>query len=103
MTFFADDRRSGESDLGAEEGIFAYGRAVANLDEVVYLGAGPWTRGFADGGAVDAGVWPETSTLSSRMAGAGLADLVPATVGLAGEAEAVGPDHDSVLEDDVIA
>ena len=44
-----------------------------------------------------------TSTCVFEDGGAGLEDLVPGAVGLAGEAEAVGSDDGSVLEDDVVA
>ena len=55
---------------------FADGRAVADLDEVVDLGAGV-DAGFADGGAVDAGVGLDFDVVFED-GGAGLEDLVPA-------------------------
>jgi hypothetical protein len=74
---------------------------VTDLDEVVYLCAGP-DSGLADGGAVDAGIGLDFNRVL-KDGRAGLEDLVPASVGLLCEAEAVGADDGSVLEDDVVA
>ena len=74
---------------------------MADLDEVVDLGAGV-DAGFADGGAVDAGVGLDFDVVFEDDR-AGLEDLVPGAVGLAGEAEAVGADDGAVLQDDVVA
>ena len=98
---FADGGGSGEADLGAKQRIGAYGRAVADLDEVVDLGA-EVDAGLADGGAVDAGVGLDLDVVFDDCS-AGLQDLVPGAVRLAGEAEAVGPDDSAVLQDDVVA
>ncbi len=101
----ADGGRSGEADLGTEQGVAADGGAVAYLDEIVDLGPGV-DAGFADAGAVDAGVGLDFDVVFED-GGAGLLDLVPASAGLDaclfGEAEAVGSDDGSVLEDDVVA
>ena len=98
---FADGCGSGESDLSAEEGIRAYGRAVAYLNEIVDLGPGV-DAGFADGGAVDAGIGLNFDGVLEDC-GAGLEDLVPGAVGLAGEAESISADDGAVLKDDVVA
>jgi hypothetical protein len=98
---FADGGGSGEANLRAQESILADRRAVAYLHEVIDLGSGV-NAGLADGGAVDAGVGLDFNGIFENC-GAGLKNLVPGTVGLAGEAEAVGADDGSVLEDDVVA
>ena len=98
---FADGRGSSESDLSAEERVLADGGPVAYLNEVIDLGSGV-DPGFADGGAVDAGVGLDfNGVLENR--GAGLEDFVPGAVGLTGEAEAVGTDDCPVLKDDIVA
>ena len=74
---------------------------MANLDEVVDFGTGV-DPGLADRGAVDAGVGLDFDVVFDDR-GTGLEDLVPGAVGLAGEAEAVGSDDGSVLQDDVVA
>jgi hypothetical protein len=74
---------------------------VADLDEIVDLGSSV-NAGFADGGAVDASVGLNFDVVFDNNR-AGLNDFVPGSVGLAGEAEAIGSDNCSVLEDDVVA
>src|ERR1700722_10622959 len=74
---------------------------MADLDEVVDFGAGV-DAGFADRGAVDAGVSLDLHIVFDDC-GTGLEDLVPGAVGLASEAEAVSSDDGSVLQDDVVA
>jgi hypothetical protein len=98
---FADGGGTGEAYLGAEEGVVAYGRAVAYLDEVVDLGSGV-DAGFAYGGSIDAGVGLDFDGIFED-GGAGLDDLVPGAVGLLREAEAVGSDDSTVLQGDVVA
>ena len=79
----------------------AYRRPVTYLNEVIDFGSCV-NSGFADGGAVDAGVGLDFDSVFEDCR-AGLEDLVPGSVGLAGEAEAVGTDDCSVLKDDVVA
>jgi len=74
---------------------------MADLDQIVDLGSGV-DAGFADGGAVDAGVGLDLDVVFEDGR-AGLEDLVPASVGLSGESEAVGAYDGTVLEDDVVA
>ena len=74
---------------------------MAYLDQVVDFDAGSYV-GFADRGAVDAGVGLDFDGVFEDR-GAGLDDLGPAAVRALGEAEAVGADDGTVLEDDVVA
>src|ERR1700733_4927547 len=74
---------------------------MTHLNEVIYLRAGVNT-GFADGGSVDAGIGLDLDVVFDDR-GAGLEDLVPGAVGLAGEAEAVCADNYAVLQDNVVA
>ena len=94
---------SGTSDanLCTEESVLAYGRTVPYLNEVVDFSSCV-NPGLADGGAVDTGVGLDLDGIFEDC-GAGLEDLVPRAVGLAGEAEAVGTNDGSVLKDDVVA
>jgi len=98
---FADGGGPGKAYLGAEERVGAHSGAVAYLDEIVDFDPGSDT-GFADGGAVNAGVGLDFDVVFDDNR-AGLQDFVPSAIGLAGEAEAVATDYDPVLEDDVIA
>ncbi len=70
--------RSGEADLRAEQRVLTDGRAVADLDEVVDLGASA-DAGLADRGAVDGGVGLDLDVVLED-GGAGLEDLVPGRV-----------------------
>jgi len=58
--------------------------------------------GFADGSAIDGGVGLNFHVVF-QDGRAGLGNLVPRTVFLFGEAEAIGADDHSVLEQDAIA
>jgi len=102
---FANDSRSGEADLRAQQGIAAHRGAMAYLDEIIDLGAG-MDAGFADAGAVDAGIRLDFDVVFENGR-AGLNDFVPGFAGwhpgLFGEAEAVRSDDGSVLEDDIVA
>ncbi len=98
---FAEGGGAGEADLGADKAIGTNIGAVAYLDEVVDFGAG-LDAGLADSGAVDAGVGLDFDVVFDDD-GAGLEDFVPGAIVLAGEAEAVGTDDDTVLQDDVVA
>ncbi len=91
----------GESDLAAEQGVFADFRGVADEDQVVKLGAAADAR-LADGGAVDAGVGLDFDVVF-QDGGAGLQHFVPAAVRLLGEAKAIRADDDAVLQDDAVA
>src|SRR5208283_4549835 len=98
--------RASESDLRAEQRVFSYGRGVADLHQIVDLGASR-NRGLANGGAVNAASGLDLNVVSDDYV-AGLDNLVP--VGLSvftsvilGEAEAVGAYDHRVLQDYVIA
>ena len=97
----ADDGRAGEAGLRADECIVADAGTVANLHEVVDLGAVA-DFGCADGGAVDGGIGLHVDMVADAD-GAGLRDLFPVALVVLGEAEAVAADDDSVFERDVIA
>ena len=71
----ADDRGAGEAGLRAEERVVADAGAVADLDEIVDLGAVA-DFGCADGGAVDGGVGLHVDAAADAD-GAGLRDFFP--------------------------
>ena len=105
MTLFPRLVEPGETDLGAEEGVLAYGRTVTHLDEIVDFGTGA-NPGLTDRSPVDAGICLDfDGVLEDR--GSGLKDFVPAAaerlLGVLGEPEAVGADDGAVLEDYTIA
>ena len=85
--------RSGQAYLGAEQGVVAYGAAVAYVDQVVQFCASSYA-GLAYAGSVDAGVGLEFGVALDYYV-AGLGDLVPAAgvffvvFVMLGEAEAV--------------
>ena len=87
--------------MGAEQSVFANLRAVADLYQVVDLDAAP-DAGFADAGAIDAGVGLHLHVVFDDDRGR-LGNLVPVSVVSFGEAKAVGADHDSVLQQHVVA
>ncbi len=97
----ADFRGAGEADLRAEQSIFADLRSVSDLHEIVDLDSAA-DAGFAYAGAVDAGVRLHFDVVFDDDRG-GLGNLVPVSVGSLGEAEAVGADHDAVLQQDIVA
>ena len=73
---------------------------MADLNEVIDLRSCS-DAGLANGGAVDAGVGLNfNGILENRLSR--LNDLVPSPVGLAGEAETVGSDDGSILENDIV-
>src|SRR5258708_28307893 len=76
-------------------------RSVADLNQVVDLYAAA-DAGFADAGAVDAGVGLNFHVVFDDDRG-GLRDLVPVPVVSFGEAEDIGADNDSVVQQDVVA
>src|SRR5258708_6600846 len=98
---FANNGRTGESDLAAKHGVRADFAGVANQDQVVDFCAAA-DAGFADGCAVDGGVGLNFHVVF-QDGRAGLRNFVPRAVFLFGEAEAVRSDDRSVLEQDAIA
>ncbi len=76
---FADFGGTGEAYLGAEEGVLAYGAAVAYLDEVVDFCA-RGNAGLAYRSPVDGGVGLDFDVVAED-GGAGLEDLVPGGAG----------------------
>src|SRR5579875_1656893 len=92
---------AGETDLGAEQRILPDGRGVAYLNEVVDLGALA-DAGFADDCAVDAGVCLNLDGVFQDDR-AGMESFYPATLGIAGKAEAVGADDRAVAQNDIVA
>ena len=100
-----DGARSGETYLGAEQGILADKRSVANLNEVVDLRAGTDSC-LSDSGAIDAGVCLDFDIVL-QDGRSRLEDLVPGAAlmtraMLAGEAEAVSPDYGSILQQNIV-
>ena len=91
----------GQSHLGAQQAVFAHGRAVSHLHQIVDLGPA-FDAGLAHAGAVHAGVGLEFDiVLQHRWPG--LHDLMPRALVILGKSEAVAADHRPVLEHDVIA
>ena len=99
--FITDFGRSREADLSAEQRIFANFAAVTNLDKIIHLCARADTR-FANAGAVNASVCLDLDPVAEDC-GAGLDNLLPVIVFIFGEAEAVGTDDNTVLQDDGLA
>ena len=91
---------TGQPNLRAEHGVFSNFRAVPHLHKVVDLNA-IGDAGFADGGAVNAGIRLHFDVVADDYR-ARLHNLVPAfSVGR--KAIAVRADHDSILQDDIVA
>jgi len=97
----ADFRRTSEADLRAEQGVFADLRSVADLYEIVDLDSAT-DASFADAGAVDAGVGLNLYVVFDDDRGR-LRNLVPMSIVSLGETEAVGTDHDAILQQHVVA
>ena len=97
----SDPGASAQSDLRAEQGIFADDRGVAHLDQVIDFGAA-LDAGLTDGSAVDGGVCPDFDVVFDNH-DAGLDDLVPVVAVLLRITEAVGRDADAVLQDHVVS
>ena len=97
----ADFRGAAESDLRAQQRVFADLRSVADLHQVVDLYAAS-DAGFADAGAVDAGVRLDFDIVFDDDRSR-LRNLVPAAFRSLGEAKAIGADHDAVLQQHVVA
>jgi hypothetical protein len=98
---FANRRRPGQPHLGAQQRIRAHRRAVPNLHQVVDLRPG-LDPALANRRAVDAGVGLDLNIVF-KNGPARLQNFVPAPVGLACEAEAIGSHNCSVLQNNVIA
>src|SRR3989338_7703628 len=92
---------AGQPHLGAEQAVLAYARGVADLDEVVNLGAAA-DAGFADGGAVNGGAGLDFDVVFDNDRPR-LRDLVVAAGVLAGEAVAVAADDGGVLQNDAMS
>src|SRR5690349_14783154 len=97
----ADDRGAGETDLRANQRVFADFAGVADLHEIVDLGAAGDAR-FADGGAVNGAVGLNLDVVAND-GDSRLLDFVPAAVGLAREAETVAAYDNAVLQNHAIA
>lgn len=97
----ADARGASEANLTAKHGVATDLGGVTDEDEIVDLCAAADT-GFADGGAVDAGVGLDFDVVF-KDGGAGLNHFVPGAVGIFCVAEAVAADDDSVLQNDAVA
>src|SRR5271165_405808 len=97
----ANFRGTGEADLRAKQSIFADLRSMTDLHQVVDLDPAP-DAGFADAGAVDAGVRLDFHVVFDDDRG-GLRNLVPMSFVSLGEAEAVRADHDAILQEHVDA
>ncbi len=74
---------------------------MAYLNEVVHLGSG-LDAGFANRRTVDAGIGLDFYVVF-KDGGTGLLNLVPRTLRLLGEAETIGSNDGSILQDDMIA
>src|SRR5208283_5924296 len=94
-------RRSGQADLRDEQRVVAYGATVADLDQVVDLRAAP-NAGFANAGAVDAGVGLDLDVAFDDHV-AGLTDIVPVSRVVLGEAKPVDADLGAVLQQNVVS
>src|SRR5579859_346596 len=76
-------------------------RSVSNLHQVVDFHAAS-DASFAHAGAVDAGIRLDFDIIFDDDR-SGLGNLVPTSFGSLSESEAVGADHDSVLQEHVVA
>lgn len=97
----ADDGRAGEADLSAEKRIFADFTSVADLNEVIDFNAAR-DACFTDRRAVDGAIGLDLDVVFDDGR-AHLLHLVPASILLAREAEAVASDDHAVLENHAIA
>src|SRR5580692_1863737 len=97
-TFVANFRCTRESDLAAQQRVFTDFRRVAHLNHVVEFRAAA-DLGFANRGAIDCALGLDFDVVTDDRNSA-LAHLVPGSVGLPREAEAVAADYDSVLKQD---
>ena len=97
----ADRRAAGDADLRRQQGVPPDVHAVADLHEVVDLGAGLNAR-FADGGPIDRRVRADLDVVFDDD-DAGLRNLLVRAVGAPDEAVAVGADHRAVLDDHAVA
>ncbi len=101
-----DFSRPREPHLRAQQRVFANGRSVAYLNQIVDFGAAR-NRGLADSGAIDTARRLDLDVVSDDD-DAGLDDLVPMGLStfisvILGEAEAVGAYDYGVLQYYVIA
>src|SRR5579864_513217 len=90
-----------ESNLCAEQRIFAYCGAVADLNQVVDLRAAS-DASLANAGAVNAGIRLNLHIVFDNR-GAGLQDLVPVAVVVFSETESVSADYHTILQNDVVS
>src|SRR3984957_20887499 len=92
----SDFRGACKAHLAAEHRVRAYFAGVTHLDQIIDLGAAPDT-GFAHGGAVDHAVRLNFHVVLDD-GDAGLAHLVPASVGVARKTIAIAADRHAVLQ-----
>ena len=92
---------SGEPYLRAEQCVFTHLRSVPNLHQVINLDSAP-DESFSHAGAIDARVGLNLHIIFDHN-WSGLWDLVPACVAGLGKTKAIRADHDSILEQNVIA
>jgi len=96
----ADDGGAGEAGLRADERVFSDARSVADLDEIVDLGAVADFRS-AYGRAVDGGIGLHVDVAADANR-AGLRDFFPMALLVFGKAEAVRANDDAVFKRDVV-
>ena len=97
----ADVGGAGEADLGAEESVLPDGAAVTDVNHVVELSAAG-DAGFADAGAIDAGVGLDFDIVFDGNV-AGLNDFMPVRCVVFGETEAVRADDNAILQENIVA
>src|ERR1700689_686362 len=96
-TSIAHSRSASQSDLAAKQGVFADFASMANLDQVVDFGPAADAR-LADGRSVDNTLGLNLNIVFNHR-GSGLADFLPASIGLARKPVAVTSNHDAVLQE----
>jgi hypothetical protein len=92
---------SGKTDLRRQHDVTANAGAVRHLDEVIDLGAGADPR-FAKGGTVDRGIGANLDVVLDHD-DRGLRNLLVGTIRSQHEAEAVGPNNGTIMEQHAVA
>ena len=90
-----------QAHLGAEQGVVADGATVTYMHHVVDFRSAS-DAGLADAGAIDTGIGLDLGVASDDDV-SGLNDFMPVPFVIFGEAEAVGADDGSVLQENVVA
>src|SRR5262249_15134467 len=90
----------GQADLCAQHGVFFHNTVVRDLNQIVDLGVAP-DAGFVQAAAVNAGIGLDFDIVFNHEL-ADLRDLVPVSVVVLGEAEAVRAEDHAVLHDHVV-